>query len=124
LGKQTADLHCLETALLRARETAEELGEIVIVYFIDMALAETRTKNPPPAKDNKPRTDSRLRALLKKRDRQTLDLDILSVLALDWLRRCQTSAICVARFIIAARSSGCLRRMNARIRRAPSSAET
>jgi hypothetical protein len=52
LAKQTADLHCLETALSRGREIAEELGEIVIVYFIDMALAETRTKNPPLAKDN------------------------------------------------------------------------
>lgn len=75
MAKQTADLHRLETALLRARETAEELGEIVIVYFIDMALAETRTKNPPLAKDIKPPTDSRLRASAKEGDKPTLDLD-------------------------------------------------
>jgi hypothetical protein len=77
LAKQTSDLHSLEAVLLRAREIAEELGEIVIVYFIDMALAETRTKNPPLAEDNKPRTDSQLRGSLKKRDKPNLDLDHL-----------------------------------------------
>jgi hypothetical protein len=52
LAKQTADLHSLETVLLRAREIAEGLGEVVIVYFIDMAIAETRRKGPPLAKDH------------------------------------------------------------------------
>jgi hypothetical protein len=51
LAKQTADLH-LETVLLRAREIAEGRGEVVIVYFIDMAIAETRRKGPPLAKDH------------------------------------------------------------------------
>jgi hypothetical protein len=51
LAKQTADLHSLEMVLLRAREIAEGLGDIVIVYFIDMAIAETRRKGPPLAKD-------------------------------------------------------------------------
>jgi hypothetical protein len=41
--------------LLRAREIAEELGEVVIAYFIDMAIAETRRKNPPLATNYKPR---------------------------------------------------------------------
>jgi hypothetical protein len=48
LARQTADLH-LETVLLRAREVAEGLGEVIIVYFIDMAIAETRRKGPPLA---------------------------------------------------------------------------
>ena len=52
LAKQTADLHSLETVLLRAREIAEGRGEVVIVYFIDMAIAETRRKGPPPADHN------------------------------------------------------------------------
>ena len=52
MAKQTADLHSLETVLLRAREIAEGLGEVVIVYFIDMAIAETRRKGPPLAKDH------------------------------------------------------------------------
>jgi hypothetical protein len=55
LAKQNADLHSLETMLLRAREIAEELGEVVIAYFIDMAMAETRRKNPPLATNYKPR---------------------------------------------------------------------
>ena len=54
LAKQTADLRSVEKMLLRAREIAEELSEVVVAYFIDMAIAETRTKNPPLANDDKP----------------------------------------------------------------------
>jgi hypothetical protein len=49
LAKQPGKLHPLETALLGAREIAEVLGEVVILYFIDMAIAEARMKNPPTA---------------------------------------------------------------------------
>jgi hypothetical protein len=44
LAKQSADSDSLETALLRAREIAEELGEAVVLYFIDMAILEARRK--------------------------------------------------------------------------------
>ena len=47
MAKQPADLPPLETALLRAREIAEELGEVVVLYFIDMAIAEATMKSPP-----------------------------------------------------------------------------
>jgi hypothetical protein len=56
LARQPTDFHSLETALFSAREIAEELGEVVVLYFIDMAIAETRMKNPPTANDHKPRT--------------------------------------------------------------------
>jgi hypothetical protein len=55
LAKQPADSHSLETALFRAREIAEELGEAVVLYFIDMAILEARRKNPPTAINYKPR---------------------------------------------------------------------
>jgi hypothetical protein len=54
LSEQPADLQSLETALLRAREIAEEFDEPLILYFIDMAIAETRMKNPPTVTDHKP----------------------------------------------------------------------
>ena len=41
--------------LLRAREIAEELGDVVVLYFIDMAILEARRKNPPTAINYKPR---------------------------------------------------------------------
>jgi hypothetical protein len=44
LAKQSADYDSLETTLLRAREIAEELGEAVVLYFIDMAILEARRK--------------------------------------------------------------------------------
>jgi hypothetical protein len=66
LAKQPAKLHPLETALLGAREIAEELGEVVILYFIDMAIAEARMKSPPTANDYKTRTRSRSRTSRKK----------------------------------------------------------
>jgi hypothetical protein len=44
LAKQSADSDSLETILLRAREIAEELGEAVVLYFIDMAILEARRK--------------------------------------------------------------------------------
>ena len=46
MAKQPAKLHPLEMALLGAREIAEELGEVVIVYFIDMAIAEGNCSRP------------------------------------------------------------------------------
>jgi hypothetical protein len=54
LAEQPADLQSLETALLRAREIAEEFGEALVLYFIDMAIAEVRMKSPPTANDHKP----------------------------------------------------------------------
>jgi hypothetical protein len=55
LAKQLADLHTLETALCWAREIAEERGEVVILYCIDMAIAEVKMKSSPTANDHKPR---------------------------------------------------------------------
>jgi hypothetical protein len=49
LAKQSADSDSLETTLSRAREIAEELGEAVVLYFIDMAILEAGRKNPPTA---------------------------------------------------------------------------
>jgi hypothetical protein len=54
LTEELVDLHSLETALLRAREIAEELGEVLVLYFIDMAIAEVRMKIPSTANDHKP----------------------------------------------------------------------
>ena len=68
MAKQPADLHSLETALCRARGIAEQLDEVVVLYFIDMAIAETRMKSPPTANDYKPRTRKRSRASRKKAD--------------------------------------------------------
>ena len=66
MAKQPSKLHPLETALLGAREIAEELGEVVILYFIDMAITEARMKSPPTANDYKTRTRSRSRTSRKK----------------------------------------------------------
>jgi hypothetical protein len=44
LAKQSADSDSLETILLRAREIAEERGEAIVLYFIDMAILEARRK--------------------------------------------------------------------------------
>jgi hypothetical protein len=68
LPKQPADLRSLETALFRAREIAEELGEVVLLYFIDMAITEAKMESPPTATDHKPRTRSKSRVSRKKRD--------------------------------------------------------
>jgi hypothetical protein len=68
LAKQPADLHSLETALFSAREIAEELGEVVVLYFIDMAIAEVKIKSPPTANDHKPRTRKQSRLSRKKTD--------------------------------------------------------
>jgi hypothetical protein len=54
LAEQPADLQSLETALLRAREIAKEFGEALVLYFIDMAIAEMRMKSPPTVTDHKP----------------------------------------------------------------------
>jgi hypothetical protein len=54
LSEQPADLESLETALLRAREIAEEFDEALILYFIDMAIAELRMESSPTANDHKP----------------------------------------------------------------------
>jgi hypothetical protein len=53
LAEQPADLQSLETALLRAREIAEEFGEALVLYFIDMAIAEVRMKSSPTANHHK-----------------------------------------------------------------------
>ena len=68
MAKQPADLHSLETALFWAREVAEELGEVVALYFIDMAIAEAQMKSPPIANDHKPRTGTKSRVSRKKTD--------------------------------------------------------
>jgi hypothetical protein len=68
LAKQPADLHSLETALFRAREIAEELGEVVVLYFIDMAIAEARMKSPPTANDYKSGTRKQSKISRKKTD--------------------------------------------------------
>ena len=75
LAKQPADLRSLETALFRAREIAEELGEVVLLYFIDMAITEAKMESPPTANDQKPRAHSKSRVSRKKRD---IALPILS----------------------------------------------
>ena len=54
MSEQPADLQSLETALLRAREIADEFDEALILYFIDMAIAEMRMKNPPTLTDHEP----------------------------------------------------------------------
>jgi hypothetical protein len=53
LGKQPAASRSLEATLLRARELAEELGEAVVLYFIDMAILEARAKSRPTVNDYK-----------------------------------------------------------------------
>jgi hypothetical protein len=68
LPKQLEELGSLETTLFRAREIAEELGEVVLLYFIDMAIAEAKMKNPPTANDEKPRSRNRSRVSRKKTD--------------------------------------------------------
>jgi hypothetical protein len=68
LAKQLADLHSLETALFWAREVAEELGEVLVLYFIDMAIAEAKLKSPPTANDHKPRTRTKSKVSRKKTD--------------------------------------------------------
>jgi hypothetical protein len=66
LAKQPADFHSLEAALLSAREIAEELGDVVVLYFIDMAIAEAKMKSPPAANDHKPQTRAQSRRSRKK----------------------------------------------------------
>jgi hypothetical protein len=71
LAKQPADLHSLEMALFSAREIAEELGDVVVVYFIDMSIAEVKMKSPPTANDHKPRTRKQSRISRKNKDIQS-----------------------------------------------------
>jgi hypothetical protein len=68
LQKQPPDLHSSEAALFCAREIAEELGEAVILYFIDMAIAEAKMKSPPTAHDHKPGARSHIKPITKKTD--------------------------------------------------------
>ena len=68
MTKQPADFHSLETALFRAREMAEELGEVTVLYFIDMAIAETKMKSRPTANDHKPPPRKESRVSRKKTD--------------------------------------------------------
>jgi hypothetical protein len=53
LAEQPADLQSLETALLQAREIAEKFGDALVLYFIDMAMAELRMGSSPPANHHK-----------------------------------------------------------------------
>jgi hypothetical protein len=68
LAKQPADLHSLETALFSAREIAEKLGDAAILYFIDMAIAEAKMKNPPTTNNYKPGTRTASSGSRKKKD--------------------------------------------------------
>jgi hypothetical protein len=63
-----ADLRSLETALLQAREIAEGLGEALVVYFIDMSIAEATMKGPPIANDPEPLTRDKPMVSRKKID--------------------------------------------------------
>jgi hypothetical protein len=65
LAEQPADLQCLDTALLRAREIAEKAGEALVLYFIDMAIAEVRMKSSPTVDDHKP--DPRKQSTVSRR---------------------------------------------------------
>jgi hypothetical protein len=53
LSEQPTNLQSLESALLRAREIAEEFGEALVLYFIDMAIAELRMESSPTANHQK-----------------------------------------------------------------------
>ena len=68
MAKQPADLDSLGTALFCAREMAEELDEVVVLYFIEMAIAEAKAKSPPTANDHQPRTRNKSRVSRKKND--------------------------------------------------------
>ena len=68
LAKQAADFHSLETELFSARKIAEELGEVVVLYFIDMAIAEAKMKSPPTANDHRPQARKQSRGSRKKTD--------------------------------------------------------
>ena len=68
MAKQPADFHSLEAALFSARKIAEELGEVVVLYFIDMAIAEAKMKSPPTANDHKPQARRQSRGSRKKTD--------------------------------------------------------
>jgi hypothetical protein len=68
LAKQPPDLHSLETALFSAREIAEELGDAVILYFIDMAITEAKIKNPPTTNNYRPGTRSASSGSRKNKD--------------------------------------------------------
>ena len=67
MAKQPADFHSLEAALFSAREIAEKLGDAVVLYFIDMAIAEAKMKSPP-ANDHKPQAGTQSRGSRKKTD--------------------------------------------------------
>jgi hypothetical protein len=54
LAERPEDLQSLEMALLRAREIAKESGEALVLYFIEMAIAELRMKSPSTANNHKP----------------------------------------------------------------------
>jgi hypothetical protein len=66
LAKQPAASESLEMTLSQAREIAEELGEAVILYFVDMAILEARRKNPPTAINYKPRVHKGLKVSERK----------------------------------------------------------
>ena len=84
-------------------------GEVLALYFINMAIAEVRMKSPPTANDqaNLARKRSK-RSLALKENRYTVPgLERLRGLVLDWHRQ-SSSAVRVASLMIFARNSGCL----------------
>jgi hypothetical protein len=92
VAKQPADLHSLETALFRAREFPDELDEGVILYFIDMAIAEAKNKSPLTADDHKSRTRGKSRVSPKSRSGSGVGLPFSSALASAKLNRPQVES--------------------------------
>lgn len=68
MAKQPADFHSLEVALFSARKIAEERGEAVVLYFIEMAIAEAKMKSPPTANGHKPQARRQSRGSRKRTD--------------------------------------------------------
>jgi hypothetical protein len=78
-NQSAADFHSLEVTLFSARKIAEELGEVVVLYFIDMAIEEARMKSPPTANDHKPQVRKQSRGSRKKTDTSTRVWSVFTV---------------------------------------------
>jgi hypothetical protein len=68
LANQPADTLFLEATLLSARKIAEELGEAVVLYLIDMAIQEAKMKSSETANDHKPQARKQSRGSRGKTD--------------------------------------------------------
>jgi hypothetical protein len=55
-------LRTIETTLVKARADAERIGEPVIAYFIDMAIAEVTSNTRPQKESSCRRGDDKTRA--------------------------------------------------------------